>query len=191
MGINDAKIVTGVRALPIRARAAFMLALAEMVTPELAEDPQGLTVAQEALHLSWKWVGGSPVRGKEIEQYVESPTDKNLQTYQRHYLKKAPSMFAAMVVTHIGVAYAGYQAYMGEGVGEEAMSQPMAEVGEYLFDDVLEYAQKTSRYDEGSVHRVARFLTDRYAAQGQEALGSPVLVDQILPLLSGNSTAAK
>lgn len=88
MSVNEPVILTRVKALTIRARAALALAVAEMVMPELAEDPEGSRVAEEALRLSWRWVGGEPVKGDEIDNYVGNSTGKNLTTYALRYHKK-------------------------------------------------------------------------------------------------------
>lgn len=182
MSMNDAKTLTSIKAHPIRARVSFALAVGEMVLLELAEDPQGLGVARDALRLSWLWVSGKPVKGEEIEEYVSSHTDKHLTRYELRNQKE--EMRAAIIAIASAVAFAGREAYQIEGLTEE-MSQSMADVtDDELFDQLLNCAKKTSRYDAEVLQRMNQFLSERYAGQGPETLGGPITVDEVLPLIS-------
>src|SRR5258708_37163833 len=52
--------------IPIRARVAFVLALAERVLPSLANNPAGFQAAQQALADAWRWEEGEDVRAAQL-----------------------------------------------------------------------------------------------------------------------------
>lgn len=187
---TDAAILARIKALPIRARVAFVITLAEMVVLELAEDPEGLKVAQEALRLSGRWVSGAPVKGEDLDQYIGGPPDKHLGDYQLRY-RGNERMLAAMITTTRAVGHACRMAYDVEGVTEATqISSIMYQINEDdVFYDVMDFPKKTSRYDDAKVSRVVDFLVDRYAGQGPDVLGSPLRAAEILPVIFGKSAS--
>lgn len=168
-----------IRLLPIRARVAFGLAVAESVVQELAADRAGLALAREALRRSWGWVSGAAVEGAELGRYIDSPTDKDLANLELVYTSGGPA--AALSALILAVAYAARKALEAEGA--KSMSEPLAEVTEKVLGMIVDDAKATSRYSDAAVQRVSAFLHNRCAGPALDVLGSTVRAEEILPLL--------
>lgn len=166
--------------LPIRARAAFGLAVAQAVVQVLAADPPALALAQEALQLSWEWVNGAPVKGADIGLYMESVTEKDLSNYEVVYTKGGPMLEAVCAIV-LAVAYTARKAYDAEGV--KTMSDSLWAIDETTLGEMIVRAKASSRYNGDCVQQVRLFLHKRYAGQSAGQLGSPVSAAEVLPLL--------
>ena len=178
--------------LPIRARVAFALAVAETVAGELAADPKGLTLAREGLRLSWQWLNGQHVRAAELSQYVDGATDKNLCNRAHSYEVESKfshqkeSMLPTLTALVLAIAYAAREAYELEG-SVSSMPSVMWEVDDQSLKGIAEFAQQAAPRDGGTaVHRVGKFLIDKYAHHHRDTMGVPVMAEEALRNVSSH-----
>jgi hypothetical protein len=169
-------VVGEIRALPIRARVAFALGVAEAVVDELSEDPEGLAMARESLRRSWQWVSGAKVSAFDVGEYVdgEGPEETDLALRQGYYLSKRP-MVGALNATHLAVAYAASKAYDLEGLSKSAVISE-------LNDDFLDHILILLRHKKHIQHSARRRASQ---PTGITCVGPP---DSLLRLLPPRST---
>lgn len=180
MNAESSATVGAIRLLPIRARVAFGLAVAELAVQELAADPEWLALAREALQRSWGWASGASVRGADLEPYIDSVTEKDLSNRELVYPRGGP-MAEALSATICAVGYACRKALDCEGA--KSMSDPLWAFDEEVLEQIVDSAKATSRYSDAAVQQVSSFLQSRYAGQAADMLGSTVSAAEILPLM--------
>jgi hypothetical protein len=144
-----------------KVKAAFGLTIAEMVVDELKSDQEGYMLAQEALNLSWDWIEKENISGDTLAEYVDSPTDKDLGIREGYYGDKE-NMISALVVVTLAIGLVAHFAYDLEG--NRNRPTPVWEITEESLYDIVEFASKTTLYDEKRLNRVLDFLSNDHAS---------------------------
>lgn len=142
-----------------KVKAAFGLAIAEMVVDELKSDEEGYLIAKEALKLSWEWIEKENVSGDTLAEYVDSPTEKDLGIREEYY-DDNQNMISALVVLTLAIGLVARFAYELEG--NRNRPTPIWETNEESLHDIVEFASNTKLYDENKVGQISEFLINNY-----------------------------
>jgi hypothetical protein len=173
-------VVGEIKSLPIRARVAFALGMAETVVDELSEDPEGLAMARESLRRSWQWVSGAKVSASDVAEYLEATEERNLvlrEALRESFYSKRPMMIKALYATTAAISHAAKKAYDLEGL---RASEMVCDICDGVLDNVLKYVKDIPGYSEVAVHRLSGFLIEKYQGQSADALGDPPNQDEVL-----------
>ena len=150
-----------------KVKAAFSLAIAEMVLDELKSDEEGYLIAKEALELSWQWIEKENVSGSTLAEYVDSPTEKDLGIREEFY-DDNKVMISALVVLTIAIGLVARFAY--ELSGDRKMPTPIWETNEKSLYDLIDFASKTNLYNQEKVNRIIDFLISNHDTINQQKI---------------------
>jgi hypothetical protein len=150
-----------------KVKAAFGLAIAEMVLDELKSDEEGYLIAKEALELSWQWIEKENVSGSTLAEYVDSPTEKDLGIREEFY-DDNKVMISALVVLTIAIGLVARFAY--ELSGDRKMPTPIWETNEKSLYDLIDFASKTNLYNQEKVNRIIDFLISNHDTINQQKI---------------------
>lgn len=151
-----------------KVKAAFGLAIAEMVVDELKSDEEGYLIAKEALSLSWDWIEKEDVSGETLAEYVDSPTEKDLGIREEYY-DNNQNMISALVVLTLAIGLVARFAYDSEG--NRSRPTPIWETNEESLHDIIKFASNTKSYDEYRVDQI-RDLMKNYKNMEQKSIGA-------------------
>lgn len=150
-----------------KVKAAFALAIAEIVVDELKSDEEGYLIAKEGMQLSWSWIENENISGDTLAEYIDSPTETDLGIREEYYGDNQ-NMISALVVLTLAIGLVARFAYELEG--NRNMSTPIWETTEESLHDIVEFASNTTLYDERKVEKIIECLTNNHDNEGQQLI---------------------
>jgi len=140
--------------LPVRARVALALGIADSVLPAI-RDGDSLKTAKKALDDAWKWENGKDVTARDVYAHIEPVTVA--ATRSNNEREKA-----ALCAIGSAIYYVAWHAFSSELKQKKKISVPndMADVTEETVNEILEYASRTREVEMNQSSMVERLLTD-------------------------------
>jgi hypothetical protein len=138
-----------------KVKAAFGLTIAEMVVDDLKSDKEGYLIAKEAIQLCWNWIEKENISGDTLAEYVDSPTEKDLGIREEYYGDNQ-NMISALVVLTLAIGLVARFAYDLEG--NRNRPTPIWETTEESLHEIVEFASKTTLYNEEKVNQIMELL---------------------------------
>jgi hypothetical protein len=160
----------------IRARVAFVLAIAEVVRVSIETHEIVAERIRSALDLAWRWEQSGDVSGNALSRTVESENDDNLGVDS---CLAPDAQKSAWVVITSALYYTSWQAYMAAG-NRKGMSETVNEVDEDVIDQVVNYARLVPGFDVSLIERLAQYCVDHYQTADPSVMGEPVARDLML-----------
>jgi hypothetical protein len=146
------------RAVSVRTRVAFVLAVAERVLPALVGHAEAFHAARKALADGWRWEEGKRI--KALQLYDDDVEALAVQGS----LIRGPETSAAMCAATSAFYYVLWQAFKHDltsgFVREGEVPNDIADVTEEVIDEVCDFAMRTSLCD----HRWIASLAERLSA---------------------------
>jgi len=160
-----------VGSLPIRARGAFVLGVAERMAPPPETNASVADVVHSAMRDAWRWVEGNEVSGKALyDAHIESlgiAGSQPLKGAERAALDAATSAYYY-------VTWHAFRLHEGSERLVDDVPNDMAEMTENVIDEVCRFASQSRSWNREWVVSFAKSLSTSFGNAGREALGSPV-----------------
>ncbi|HEX9294447.1 MAG TPA: Imm6 family immunity protein [Polyangiaceae bacterium] len=152
----------------VRARVAFVLAIAERVAPLLPKDLRDR--ADAALVDSWRWVGGEPLAAEDLYERLTRLAEWEFKA------AKGPEKEAVMALES-AIFYVCWQAFGAELASgkpiEKGVPNDMAEGSEQVANEVADFVVKTG-VDVGFAEDLGERLGRRFPCSSADELGPPI-----------------
>jgi hypothetical protein len=153
----------------IRARVAFVLAVAEVVRPAIQTREVVAARIRSALDLAWRWEQFGGISGRALYDMLESENEDGLMVEEW----EAPAeQKPAWVAITSAISYASWHAFVTGG--DKRIPEPIAEVSEEVIDQVVAYARRAPGFDPGGVDRLAQYCVDHHRSADSSVLGEPI-----------------
>ncbi len=177
-----------INSVTMRAKAAFVITLAEKVIDILEKDENVFSLSRTLLEKCWSWeesLGASPL---EIYEYLDSSNEDMAEAEARSlicqfddYETPEPSLTAIHTVINAGCIVVKY-AYETM----DSNSMPPTIIGE-TFDDRdipigIESVVKMNLIDEVWIERVISYLMSNHKSDNPNALGEPIQREKLMSL---------
>jgi hypothetical protein len=162
----------------IRARVAFVLAIAEVARKAIETDEIVAKQIRNALDLAWRWEQSGDVSGVTLSNAVEgeSGNDDNLAVE----MGEAPEVQKpAWVAVTSAILYTSWHAYLTAS-DKKVMTETVSEVNEEVIDEVVAYARRVPGFDLRLVDRLAEYCVDHHQTADSSLLGEPILREVML-----------
>ncbi len=166
--------------LTIRARIALVLAVAECILIELATDPEGFSLGQEALNRAWEWEETGSVAAKALAEYVDSPTAKDLGVRELYY-DGNENMISAIIAITLTVGYVAMHAYQLEHA--KHLPEPIEQIDEDTIEQIFEFASQTAAFNEECIIKVYNHLLKSFKSNTIDELGESICRDRVMAAL--------
>jgi hypothetical protein len=156
----------------IRARVAFVLAIAEVARKGIETDDIMAKQIRNALDLAWRWEQSGDVSGTALSNAVEgeSGNDDNLAVE----MGEAPEVQKpAWVALTSAILYTSWRAYLADS-DKKVMTETVSEVNEEVIDEVVDYAGRIPGFDLRLVDRLAQHCLDHHRTSDASVLGRPI-----------------
>lgn len=173
---NSGADLNQVMTLPVSARVAFALAVAESIVAVLTPDPEGCALARRALDTAWRWLAGEAVSGDQIAVYVDSPGEDDLGIRELGYTEE--TMIHGLIAVVLAVGLAARRAYENERA--TSMPSPIWEVDDDSLADIVRYAQGTGYYVAAHIQNVVDHLVAREGSGRDATPSAPILRSDIV-----------
>jgi hypothetical protein len=162
-----------IRRIPIRARVAFVLAIAERLLPAISENPEALDTARKAIFDGWRWEEGECIHALQLyEDDVESLARQGSLVKDQ----EASEAFCAVTSAFFYMIWHAFRHDLTVGqVQEGDIPNDMAEMSEGVIDEVCDFAARTSFYDSRWVASLIERLSTDFHGVDSEDLGPVVL----------------
>lgn len=161
----------------IRARAAFVLAVAEDV---FAVIRIGRDLAREALNAGWEWEEKGNGTGDSLYDFFENPEEEGLWRYESQAPEEEKNAWTTLTSA---MCYVTWHAYRTDGA--KSMPTPIEEVSEDVVAQTVEVARKIPCFREERVDRIEEFLNSNCQAARPEDLGTGIRRNLILDIGAG------
>jgi hypothetical protein len=157
----------------IRARVAFVLAIAEVARKAIETDEIMAKQIRNALDLAWRWEQSGDVSGAALSNAVEgeSGNDDNLAVE----MGEAPEVQKpAWVALTSAILYTSWHAYLADSDKKVVMTETVSEVNEEVIDEIVDYAGRVPGFDLRLFDRLAQYCVDHHRTADSSALGEPI-----------------
>lgn len=158
--------------LPIRARVAFVLAVAERVLPALAKHVHGLHAAQAALSDAWQWEEGADIRALWL--YKKNIEPLAIQGSSMEDGKASAAMCAVTAAYFYTLWHAFRLDLDRKEVRASKVPNDIADVSEDVIDEACGFAIETSLFDDQWIGTIYKRLASDFGNDGLDQLGRPV-----------------
>lgn len=159
--------------LPIRARVALVLAVAERVMPVLASHAEASKAAERALAAAWRWEQGTDQPALRLyDDHIEP------LAVQGSLLDDSKASAALYSVTS-AFFYVLWHAFkldlIRKHVRPNRVPNDIADITEEVIDEVCDYAIQTSLCDDDWIGTNCKRLNARFDTGKPDQLGEPVV----------------
>jgi len=163
-------------ACTIRARIAFVLAIAEVVRASIETHEIVAERLRSALDLAWRSEQSSGVSGDALHDTLESYNDDALMVEE----SKAPDpQKPAWAAITSAIAYASWHAYLAGG-DRRGIPETIDEVSEEVIDQVVTYARRAPGFDPRVVDRLKQYCVDHHRTADPTVWGEPIAREVML-----------
>ena len=159
----------------IRARVAFVLALAETGTRVIDADENIANRIRTALDLAWNWEERGSVSGDLLYHTLENEKEDGLLVYE---FEAADAIKPAWVAITSAIAYTAWHAYMYEKT--KYLPEPMYEINEEIIDQVVLCARCALDLIPQFLELLVRDCIENHGNEESNSLGRSIPRDEIL-----------
>ena len=156
---------------PIRARVAFVLAVAEKVLPALEKDAGALNAAARP------WLtGGDGKKGKRFRRFNFMIRTMRLWFFKAVWRRRRRTLAAIMAATSAFyyMLWHAYKLDISRGQVRRGEVPNMGEVSEEVVDEVCQYAMQSTLCEEDWLNALKQRLINDYSIDNPEDLGPVV-----------------
>lgn len=156
----------------IRARVAFVLAIAEWARTTIETDKVAAARVRSALDLAWQWQQTAKVSGEALQDTVEGEEESEVGLAFDEPMAPDAQKPAWCVVID-AVCYTCWHAYVAGG-DKRGMSEAISEVTEEIIDQTVKDARQVLGFDQGAVDRLAQYCIDHHRSTKDNELGAAI-----------------
>lgn len=156
---------------PVRARVAFVLAVATRVLPALEENGDAFNTAVKALADAWRWEEGETVSALQLYE-----DDDEALVLQGSLITEKEALAAIMAATSAFyyMLWHAYKLDLSLARVRRGEVPNMSEVSEEVIDQVCQYALQTTLCDEGWLNALRQQIVNDYRTNNPEDLGAAI-----------------
>jgi len=184
---DDSASPAFLNAITARARAAYLLAIADDVFGDAADSDIARPRAQQALSDGWKLIAGAQIAADDLYGLLEDEEGTGLMAFG-YEARNEPERGNAWNTLISATMYVIREAYRAEGAGH--LPQTIESVDATIIDDLHRFAARTGRFDRGFASRLRTYLQANHAAS-QDEPGRPIARDEVMGLKASGQPAPK
>ena len=167
---NSSPYATQLEGCTIRARVAFVLAVAEWARDKVITSKDASARLHNAFDLAWRWQQTANVSGKTLDSVLADEADTGLAVEE----SMAPTAEKpAWVTITSAICYVCWHAYINVG-DEEGMSEFISEVREDVIDQTIDFARRVPGFNQAAVDRLAQYCINHHKMANDKELGEPI-----------------
>ena len=159
----------------IRARVAFVLAIAEAARRAIDAPPDVAERLRAALDLAWRWEQVGDTSGQALYETLATEDDVGLAIDESSAPQAQKPAWGAIISA---IAYVAWHAFAQAGA--KHMPETIGEVSEEVIDDIVDLARRTPGLEPHLPDRLAAFCLGHYASADRSTLGEPIRREAIL-----------
>ncbi len=169
--------------LTLKAKACFIMLLAEQAYKEIDKSIDGIGVARNALDSAWQWLGGANVDEDNFYTYIENVNDTGLYFYGSILKKENIHLSNLFNVILISIMYTSSQIYKASGC--KYVPQTLEEVDDEFIDQLIRYLEKTDLYDQDHIESLKLHFTKHHAANFINEVGGNIEKNNVMNVRLG------
>jgi hypothetical protein len=159
----------------VRARVAFVLAIAETETQVIDADENIANRIRTALELAWEWEERGNVSGDLLYHTLENEKGDGLLVYE---FEAANAIKPAWVTITSAIAYTAWHAYVCKKI--KFLPEPMYEINEEIIDQAVLCAKRAPGFDPQFLEVLVRYCIENHRSGESNSLGRSIPRDEIL-----------
>jgi hypothetical protein len=164
----------------IRARVAFVLAIAEVVRNAITAREEVAERIRSALDLAWRWEQFGGVSGRALYDMLENENEDGLMVEEWAAPEAQKPAWVAMTSA---ISYTSWHAFVT--AGDKRLPEPIDEVSEEVIDQTVAYARRAPGFDPRCVDRLAQYCVDHHRTADSSVLGEPIAREAMLQVTNG------
>jgi Immunity protein Imm6 len=175
--------LNSIGSMTIRARAAYLLVIAEYIFQVVNPDHSDYPLARAAFEGCWSWVAGSNLSAWEV-YCLHTDENMNLQPIGLGFTAyDEPDPIQQNIWYYLDgvVMYIAWHLFKYE---RNTIPADLELEGEGFVDEVIRTAIETNRFEESQYESLKQYLLETYPATEPDELGSPITREEVMAHLS-------
>jgi hypothetical protein len=173
MNIEDFTKIT------IRARAAFVLLIADSLMPELRHEGEGYIFALKAFEITASWINGKDVSGDELNDLLMNHHDQGIFAYVDNRKQRVSDR--AYTVLGGAISYVAWHAYR---TNKLMLPDGIQAVTEHFVQWLIDEASKSPSFGTHLATRIWFHLFEHFKIHDDDELGSPVNLNELKKIVN-------
>ena len=166
--------------MPIRARCAFVLIIAELLVNEMPNGAAGGTVARNALSVAYAWLDGGNVSADQLCDLLMDPNDQGIYAHIDRRVKRPTDEVYSVLGG--AICYLAWHAYR---LKKAMLPTGMDACNEDYVQWILNEASKSPAFNADKAGAVLSYLQKQFVARDGEDFGDRIDADVLRMAISG------